>query len=232
MFFFLFYVSTSFSNSPLSFPEKSIFKCFLYFCVGAKQEHWLTTTVEKERSREKDQIMEKYKNIKIFRYLKEKTLVLEQCVQLIESFELRTYIKIDVRDVRLMRIKISLAKCYRETGRADKAKYLLGTFLFQLNMEEDEKKLELDDQSRYSTLLYSTLLYSTLLYSTLLYSTLLSSLLLFSSLLISPLLFLSLLFLSLLFLSLLFSSNTFYFDIILLTVMLLLHSSSPFLIIY
>ena len=100
--------------------------------------------------------MEKYKNIKIFRYLKEKTLVLEQCVQLIESFELRTYIKIDVRDVRLMRIKISLAKCYRETGRADKAKYLLGTFLFQLNMEEDEKKLELDDQSRYSSLLYST----------------------------------------------------------------------------
>ena len=143
---FLFYVSPSFSNSPLSFPEKLIFECFLYFCVGAKQEHWLTTTVEKERSREKDQIMEKYKNIKIFRYLKEKTLVLEQCVQLIESFELRTYIKIDVRDVRLMRIKISLAKCYRETGRADKAKYLLGTFLFQLNMEEDEKKLELEDR--------------------------------------------------------------------------------------
>ena len=92
--------------------------------------------------------MEKHKNIKIFRYLKEKTLVLEQCVQLIESLELRTYIQTDVRDVRLLRIKISLAECYRETGRADKAKYLLGTFLFLLNMEEDEKKLELDDQSR------------------------------------------------------------------------------------
>ena len=138
--------------------------------LGAKQELWLTSTVEKERSKDKSKIAEKEKSQKSCRYMREKAFVLEQCIQLLESKSARTYGQNDVHNARMLRIKISLAECYREVGSADKAKYLLGTFLFRLNMEEEERKLEDRSRSDYSILLYSTLLYSTLLYSTSFYS--------------------------------------------------------------
>ena len=73
--------------------------------------------------------------------MKEKKLILEEILQILENQNARTYLQ----TIRITRIKISLGECLREIGQVDKAKYLLGTFLFKLRIGEEKK----NDQTRY-----------------------------------------------------------------------------------
>lgn len=98
--------------------------------IENEQKNKNESAEEKEKEKEEKR-NKKHKS----KYLKEKIFVLEECLQLYEQFEARTY----VQNQQIIRVKIILGECFREGGSPEKARYLLGNVLFKLRVSEERE---------------------------------------------------------------------------------------------
>ena len=122
----------------------------MYSCTGAAQESWLSGVLSSEKSTFEKNVPEKWSKkggIENKKFLLMQSVILEECLKLLDQSGGRDSSRGSATDTRTSRLVIQLAAVYRELGRCDQAKSLLNNLLFRLKIKQEHAQ----DERKYVT---------------------------------------------------------------------------------